>query len=89
MQAHTLDIVVTPDIRQFFTEAQINGQGGFQSLCRGIAARLKTSKVLKLTPEELLRIARYATDYGEGGYQQRLRKIVCSWVVQHADTVLR
>lgn len=88
MVPHTLDVVVTQDVRSFFTDATISGQGGFQSLCRSLAARLKTSKVLKLTPEELVRIARYASDYGDGGYQQRLRKIVCAWVVQHQDIIV-
>jgi hypothetical protein len=87
MASHTLDVVVTPDVRQFFIEAVINGQGGFQSFSRNIAARLRTTKVLKLTPDELRRLTRYAIDYGEGGYQSRFRKIVCSWVAQHADTL--
>lgn len=88
MSTSTLDVVVTPDVRAFFTESTIRGQGGFQSLCRQLAERLRKSSVLKLTPEELHRLARYATDYGDGGFQLRFRKIVCSWVVQHLlDTV--
>lgn len=88
MANNNLEVVVTPDVRQFFTESAINGQGGFQSLCRLVAGRLERSPVLHLTPEELARIARYATTYGDGGFQQRFRKIVCSWVVQHADALI-
>lgn len=87
MSNTTLDVVVTPDVRAFFVESTIKGQGGFQSLCRQLAERLRRSKVLRLTPDELGRIARYATDYGDGGFQQRFRKIVCSWVVQHLDSL--
>lgn len=79
-------VVVTPEVRDFFTSAIINGQGGFQRLVRMLADRLAADKSLHLSPEEFTRIVRYATEYGDGGYQLRLRKIVTSWVAQNLSS---
>lgn len=89
MRATHIDVVVTRDVQEFFKDAQINGHGGFQSLCRGIAERMGRGRVLKLEPNEFRRIVRYASDYGEGGFQQRLRKIVTQWVNQNLDTLVK
>lgn len=85
----SFNVVVTSEVREFFTEVIINGNGGFQRLVRMLAERLETSAVLNLSPEEFQRIVRYATEYGDGGYQLRLRKIVCSWVAQNIDQVIK
>jgi hypothetical protein len=84
----SIDIVVSQDVRTFFEEVSVNGHGGFQGLARALQEQLETSAVLHLTPDEFRRIVRYATDYGDGGYQQKFRKIVCSWVAQHADKLI-
>lgn len=87
--AKSFVIVVTPEVREFFTTAVVNGQGGFQRLVRKLAEQLTDSKTLRLSPEEFQRIVRYATEYGDGGYQLRLRKIVVSWVAQNLDTLVK
>lgn len=52
------------------------GQGGFQSLIEGLQAKLNTATgEIRLTDEDLERIARYAFDYGNGGFEGRLRII--------------
>ena len=82
------EVVVTPEVREFFTEVIVSGSGGFQRLVRMLAERLETSATLQLSGEEFQRIVRYATNYGDGGYQLRLRKIVVSWVAQNIDRVI-
>lgn len=89
----TIEIVVTPDVREFFMDQMTHagfqsGQGGFQALGRMLAARMTASRVLRLSPEEFKRLVRYANDYGDGGVQQRLRKIIVSWVTQHMDQLV-
>ena len=52
------------------------GQGGFQELIEGFQANLNTSTgKLVLTDVDLERIPRYAFDYGNGGFEGRLRRI--------------
>jgi len=86
--AASIDILVSQDVRTFFEEVSVNGHGGFQGLARALQEQLETSANLHLTPDEFRRIVRYATNYGDGGYQQKFRKIVCSWVAQHADKLI-
>lgn len=81
-------IVVPTDVRRFFVDAVITGQGGYQSLCRMLAERLQTSAVLKLDRTEFVRVLHYATDYGDGGFQSRLRKMVVAWMSQNKDLIL-
>lgn len=87
--ASTVTIAVPKDIRQYFLEADIHGHGGFQSFCRQLARDLDQSRVLHLDPDQFRRMTRYATAYGEGGFQQRLRRLVSEWVSQHLDTLLQ
>ena len=82
-------VAVTPAIRKLFRNAEIRGEGGFQTLCRDIATRVKTGgPILRLAPNEFKRICQYATAYGEGGFQQKLRLIVASWASQHVDELV-
>lgn len=51
----------------------VNGQGGFQSLLRSLKANFDArDNSLTLTPAQMERIRRYATDYGLGGFEDRL-----------------
>ena len=51
-------------------------RGGFQGLLVGLAFRLdRTTGRLTLTAQDLERISRYAFDYGNGGWENRLRYI--------------
>lgn len=82
-------VVVTPNLVSAFDGLTIRGQGGFQRLMREVADRITQAHgTVRFTPDEFKRVARYATSYGEGGFQQRLRLLVSQWVAQHADSIL-
>ncbi len=50
------------------------GDGGFQSLMVSLQKRIdRTTGKLKLTPDDLERIPRYAFDYNNGGWENRLK----------------
>lgn len=77
-------VAVTPNLRQAFVSLDIKGQGGFQTLMRDVSKRITASAgVAKFSPDEFSRVTRYATSYGEGGFQQRLRLLVSQWAAQH------
>lgn len=51
----------------------VAGQGGFQSLLRGLQRNFDAStRLLTLTDEQIERIVRYTTEYGWGGFEGRL-----------------
>jgi hypothetical protein len=52
------------------------GQGGFQSLLRGLQSKLTGDGILVLTTADVERIARYVHSYGGGGFQGRLDAIL-------------
>lgn len=81
----TTSIHVTPEVRSLFADLVIQGQGGFQRFCRKIAERLTASSTLRLSDEELRQLSKYATHYGEGGFQRRLRLLLALWVDQHLN----
>jgi hypothetical protein len=69
----------------------VNGQGGFQNLMRGLQKRLRGRQVW-VTQEEIVRIYRYATRGGQGGFQGRLmpfldtiRDMADTWVTIHTE----
>lgn len=83
-------VAVTPDLRNAFDSLDIKGQGGFQSLMRDVAKRITQSAgVVKFTSDDFSRITKYATSYGEGGFQQRLRLLVSQWTAQHMTQLTR
>lgn len=95
------NIVITPEIQdtvvKWFqhvdSERKANGQtglgaGGFQSLFRLLLDRMEGRKVLVLSADEFRRLVRYATRYGEGGLQQRLRILIAHWAFQHVDELV-
>jgi hypothetical protein len=50
-----------------------SGDGGFQSLMVSLQGRIdRTTGQLRLNPDDLRRIAMYAFDYGNGGWEDRL-----------------
>lgn len=49
--------------------------GGFQSLLVSLQEKLTASGDLSLSPSDLERIPRYAYDYGNGGWENRLESI--------------
>jgi hypothetical protein len=50
----------------------VRGSGGFQGLLRRLQRNV-VERTLILEVQDIERILRYATDYGEGGFQSRLR----------------
>ena len=91
MSTNTFRFVVPADVRAFILDwaRDRRGNGGFQSLYRLLADRLKASKVLTVSPEEMERITRYATEYGDGGHQQTLRKLIAAWAAQNVTAFTR
>ena len=60
----------------FVQPADTEKDGGFQSLLVGMQKRINRSTgQLTLLPDELERIPRYAFDYKNGGWQDRLTSI--------------
>ena len=57
----------------------IRGEGGFQTLMRRLQKRLRESlksHEVWVTPEEIVRVHRYTTKTGQGGFQGRLSPVV-------------
>lgn len=51
----------------------VNGQGGFQSLLRGLQKSYNPlTRIVTLTGDQVERINRYSQDYGAGGFEDRL-----------------
>jgi hypothetical protein len=86
---NAVQIVVTDDIRQMFDNLVVKGTGGYQNLSRTITERLATGDpVLHFSAEEFRRVVRYATTYGDGTFQRRLRVLVTQWVAQNFGTLV-
>ena len=70
------DIVVelTPDQVEYLSRP-LRGQGGYQSLLARLQSNMNGTR-LRLTRDDCERVVRYATQYGQGGFQERLRSIV-------------
>lgn len=54
----------------------VEGQGGLQSLLRRLKASIGDDGSLSLTEEEVERIRRYVSRYGQGGFQDRLKPLI-------------
>lgn len=64
------------ELARLFDPAGTRGQGGFQTLLASLQARTdRNTGALTLTHEDLERISRYAFDYGNGGWEDRLKDI--------------
>jgi len=60
-----------------FVNKEINGQGGFQTLLKRIREGFNaTTKILKIDRADAKKIVKYATSFGQGGFQDRLAPIV-------------
>lgn len=52
------------------------GQGGFQSLMRRLQSQFRAgTSELKITPDDIEQIQKYAFDYEQGGWEDDLLKI--------------
>jgi hypothetical protein len=73
---HADDVVVQLARDQVeFLSRPIHGQGGYQSLLRGLQDNTSEG-FLRLSHFDCERIVRCATEYGEGGFQGRLRSVI-------------
>lgn len=72
-------IPYTPLMRRMLRR-QVNGQGGYQNLLRKIQTIMRTKGQYPVTEDELRMLSRYATRYGEGGFQGRVRAILSQYV---------
>jgi len=48
------------------------GTGGFQTLLRRLQKKITGMGRIQLTPEEIAKICKYSTKYGQSGYSGRL-----------------
>lgn len=53
----------------------IHGSGGWQSLLKVLQSRLNGEE-LSLSPQEVAKILRYKSRYGQGGFQDRLDGVI-------------
>ena len=53
----------------------VKGSGGWQSLLRKLQQNVSGNE-LTLSTEDIVRIIRYSLNYGQGGYEDRLRPVV-------------
>ena len=53
----------------------IRGTGGFQSLLRSLQRARRSGNTILIDAELAERIGRYVADYGDGGFQARLRRL--------------
>lgn len=54
----------------------VKGNGGFQSLMREMQARMQVRVEMDLPPEIVSRLDRYSLNYGRGGFQDRLCRLL-------------
>lgn len=54
----------------------VEGQGGWQNLARELQKQAISYGELRLTDEMIERIIRYHSEYGDGGWQERIGPIV-------------
>jgi hypothetical protein len=61
---------------QGFLFRPVSGDGGFQGLLRNLRRKInRVNGEITLTPADLEKIPRYAFEYGNGGWEGRLRGI--------------
>lgn len=64
------------EVALLFDPAGTQGQGGFQNLFEGLQSRTnQQTGALSLTETDLERISRYAFNYHNGGWEDRLKAI--------------
>ncbi len=66
-------VQLTPDPVDFLNRP-IQGQGGYQSLLARLQSNMH-GNLFRLTQDDCEKVARYAMQYGQGGFQERLKSI--------------
>ena len=67
-------VQLTPDQVDFLNRP-LQGQGGYQSLLARLQRNMN-GNLLRLTQDDCEKVVRYATQYGQGGFQERLTSII-------------
>jgi hypothetical protein len=74
-ERRAMEITLNPQ-EMAVLQRPVSGQGGYQTLLRGLRRKLdRHSGNLRLSHHDLERIPRYAFDYGNGGWEDRLRAV--------------
>lgn len=71
----TVDLNEEEKEELFKQDPSTERDGGFQKLLVDLQRRVTSENTLNLTDDDLERIPRYAFDYGNGGWEQRLSTI--------------
>jgi len=79
--------IVMPAELQTRMAKPVTGEGGWQSLMKGLQAHVDGSH-LELPQALLIKMVPMATQYGAGGYQGVIRWILCLLMAQHSDAIL-
>ena len=74
--AEPLLVTLLPSEKEAVMEA-VEGEGGFQDLFRELQDQLD-GDVLTIYPSQVGRIERCATEYGQGGFQDRLQLVLAA-----------
>ena len=70
-----MNIILTKDESAVLMQP-VEGQGGWQSLLRRLqAAYDPATGVISVADADLDRLRSYCTDYGDGGWQKRVRQV--------------
>lgn len=56
-------------------QKEVNGSGGMQDLLRDLMKQFQSPTKLSLYPDQVSRIVHYVQDYGQGGFQERLKPV--------------
>jgi hypothetical protein len=68
-------VQLTPEEVQILRRP-VNGEGGFQSLLRGLQKNLdRKTNQLTVTAGQFEKIIRYTSQYGSGGFEDRLAPV--------------
>lgn len=73
-----MKITLTPDERSVLNRFNTRRSGGFQNFFRRLQQQVANSPdglTLTLSLIDIERISRYAFDYGQGGWENRLKEI--------------
>jgi hypothetical protein len=54
---------------------EVSGQGGFQDLLRKLQRQIENNSIY-LEDSDIDRMIKYSKEYGEGGFQNRMKKLI-------------
>ena len=76
-------IQLNSDVRNYI-QRPVRGQGGFQTLLRRLQKRTNMSDgILTLSHEDVEVLQKYYSDFGQGGFQNRIKWILDRVEIEH------